>query len=175
MKYISLVSVGVVAILSLIGCKEVRVATDYIQRENTYTKPGANVVLESSQVNLAVAGAQYAINAVLLSGYNSGDVTLSVSSSEGLYIVGGDVNPAMTLTKGKINCPYTVIAAEKGRYYLYMNAKVEKDGQVEHTALVFIVQVGEEDKIDGKQSSQKASSGNDSGVISLPAHEEIIR
>lgn len=154
--------------------KEVRVASQYVPQEQRYAKPGADIALENSQVTLEVSGAQYSVDIGLLSGYSGGDLSLSVKTSDGLYIVGGDVNPTMTLTKGKINCPYTIIAAETGRYYIYLNAKVEEGGKVFTRSLTFIVQVGDDDKSNADTTLEKTGT-TVNGVISMPAKEEIIR
>ncbi len=160
-----------------IDTSEVRTATDYRKQPFSYQKPGAVINLENAQVNLEVSGAQYAIDPGLISGYNSGDLELSVSASDGLYIVGGDTNPTMALTKGKMSCPYTVAAAKPGRYYLYINAKATINGAVRTRALTFIVQVGDEaEKDNGSDvlSSEKAS-GSGEIVVPMTAQEEIIQ
>ena len=43
-------------------------------------------------------------------------MALSVSASDGLYIVGGDIAATKTLIKGVVNNVYQVMATETGRY-----------------------------------------------------------
>lgn len=150
----------------------VRTANDYVKSVVEYKKPGADISLNDQQVNLQVSGVQYAINIDLNSGYDSGQLTLSVVASDGLYIVGGDVAPVVALGSGIISLPYTVIAAEDGRYYLYLNASVEKNGVVSGRALTLIVQVGDEDK--SISAAAKKLSNGSSGVVSMPAKEVIV-
>ena len=150
----------------------VRTANDYVKSVAVYAKPGASISLSDQQVNLGVSGVQYAINIDLNSAYDSGQLTLSVAASDGLYIVGGDVAPVIALGSGIISLPYTVIAAEEGRYYIYLNVSVEKGGVVTGRALTFIVQVGDESK--SISAAAQKSSANTSGVVSMPAKEVII-
>ncbi|MGH1487482.1 MAG: hypothetical protein ACRBCI_14805 [Cellvibrionaceae bacterium] len=163
-----------VVVLLLAGCEqrtEVLKATHYSKHAPAYAKPGANIALENRQVNLEFSGLQYAIDIDLLSGYDSGELTLSVKASEGLYILEGDLNPTMTLTKGIINLSsYNIMASKLGRYYIYVNAKVEKDNNISARALTFIVQIGDETT---HSVSQKSDATN--GVISMPAKEVIIQ
>jgi hypothetical protein len=154
------------------GQARVYVANDYVKAVEIHRKPGAKVSLDNRQVNLAVSGAQYAINVDINSAYDSGQMTLVVTGSEGLFIVGGDVNPTMALSKGVMTLPYTVIASEDGRYYLHLNATVEKNGVIAVRALTLIVQVGDESKA-LSTASQKANNGS-TGVVSMTAKEEII-
>jgi len=178
MKFSIILSVAVVAIFTLVACKgggqSVRMAQDYVKQPAVYQKPGAALMLQNSQVNLEVAGAQYAVDVGIVSGYSSGDMVLSVSASNGLHIVSGDTQSTVSLTAGNINQSYTLIAEEAGRYYLYLNAIVTKDGRTLARALTFIVQVGEEQLKDGSSiGSEKA--GTSDTVITMPAKEEIIR
>jgi glucokinase len=92
------------------------VADDYIKQKPRYLKPSADIVLINSQVNLAVAAVQYAVDIKVDSGYVGGDMALSVSASDGLYIVGGDIAATKTLIKGVVNNVYQVMATETGRY-----------------------------------------------------------
>jgi hypothetical protein len=156
------------------GLSSAGVATDYVSKAPTYNKSGAKVDLQSGQVNVEMAGLYYAIDIHMLSDYAGALMTLEVSPSEGLSIVSGNLNPTITLNKGVINFPYTVIASEVGRYYIYMNAKIEQGGKMVGRSLTFIVQVGEEVKVE--TSMQKTDTGTASpGVFSMPAEEEVIR
>ncbi|ODS24473.1 hypothetical protein AB835_03250 [Candidatus Endobugula sertula] len=160
------------------ACKEelkpqrVVVADNYTVQLPGYAKPGASVALANSKVTLDVAGAQHAVDVGINSAYDSGTMALSVSASEGLYIVDGDTNPTVSLRKGTIEFPYTIIASQTGRYYIYLNAKVESGGKIEGRALTFIVQVGEESL--GTASQKSAIDGNTEVLIPLPAEEDII-
>ena len=62
------------------------------------------------------------------SGYVGGDMALSVSASDGLYIIGGDTTATKTLIKGVVNNVYQVMATETGRYYIYVNVSVQSGG-----------------------------------------------
>jgi Mg2+/citrate symporter len=176
MKFLILLSLAVTSAFSLVACagsdQSVRMAQDYVKQSAGYQKTGAAVMLQDSQVNLEVAGAQYAVDVGILSGYSSGVVMLTVTSSEGLYIVDGDVNPSKSLVPGLISFPYTLIASKSGHYYLYLHAEVIRDGVSSYRALTFIVQVGKE--AEGGDISKKNGRAVN-GVISMPAKEEIIR
>ncbi len=164
----------------LVSCdgyqQQVRIPTDYVKQPLLHhRKPGAAVGLENAQVNPEISGVQYAIDPGLISCYDGADLELSVKASEGLYIVGGDTNPTMTLSKGKLSCPFTVVAAETGRYYLYLNAKVNNGGTLATRALTFIVQVGEEETVKDTTVIAQKSSATGEILVSLPAQEEIIQ
>jgi hypothetical protein len=114
MKVLILLSVTLLFVFTLLGCKggvqSVRVAQDYVKQPAAYQKPGAALVLQNSQVNLEVAGAEYAVDVGIVSGYASGDMLLSVTASNGLHIVSGDTQSNVNLTAGNINQSYTLIA-----------------------------------------------------------------
>ena len=167
-------SVGALFVYQSVNTQPVLVATEYIKRSPvSHVKPSAAVALSSSQVNLEVAGAQYTINVDIDSEYSNGDMQLDVQASEGLYILGGELNPTLSLTKGTIRRPFQVMAVQPGRYYIYVNVKVDDGASLASRALTFIVQVGEEED-SGDQYSQKATESG--GVlVSMPAVEEIIR
>jgi hypothetical protein len=152
-----------------------RVATDYVNSVSAYVKPGAKVGLENGQVNLEVAGVQYKVDIHIISGYTGDLMTLEVSPSEGLSIVSGSLNPTITLSKGVINFPYTVVASEMGRYYIYMNAKIEQGEKMIGRSLTFIVQVGEEVNVEGNAKKIGGNGAPSPGVFSMPAKEDVIR
>lgn len=153
---------------------EVREATSYrAMLHSHHVKSGAKVDLVNAQVDLEVSGVQYAVNIDLQSGYENGELKLSIFTSEGLYIVGGEVSPVVTLSKGVISLPLTLIAAETGRYYVYLNGTVEKAGQVYPRSLTFIVQVGKEELGTGTENSASQELDGVEKVISMPAKEEI--
>lgn len=169
-----------VVTLLLVACKSsqdhVRVATDYIARPVVYQKPGASVSLRDSQVNLDVSGVQYAVDVDIGSAYSDGKLLLDVHASDGLHIVGGDTELVMTLSQEIITLPYVLIAERDGRYYLYLNATVERDGQKRSRALTLIVQVGEEEAaIKNEEPGSLEKSTNEELMIVLPVKEEIIR
>jgi hypothetical protein len=168
-----LVCFGAIACNNEVRQQKVLVADDYIKQKPRYLKPGADIRLVNSQVNLAVAGVQYAVDIKVDSGYVNGDMALSVSASDGLYIVGGDINATKVLVEGVVNNVYQVMATEAGRYYIYVNVNVQSGGQVSNRSLTFIVQVGEEDKDATAETLQKVSPAA-GGVISMPAKEEVL-
>jgi hypothetical protein len=178
MKFLILLSVAVMSVFTLVACKgggqSVRMAQDYVKQPIVYQKPGAALMLQNSQVNLEVAGAQYIVDVGIVSGYDSGDMVLSVAASNGLHIVSGDTQSTINLTAGNSNQTYTLIAEEAGRYYLYLNAVVNKDGRKLSRALTFIVQVGEE-QIKEELSVDLEKAGTSEMLITMPAKEEIIR
>lgn len=179
MKNISIV-ILLSAMLALTACGKdsgsVRVATDYLAAKLAYSKPGARISLKNSQVNLEVAGVEYAIDIHLLSGYSGATLSLDVSASEGLFIVTGDTSPSVTLHRGGVNFPYSVTASKPGRHYIYMNAKVESEGRMSGRALTFVVQVGEEETKDVVTKGAAKVSGNEEvGVFSMPAKEDVSR
>jgi hypothetical protein len=178
MKFSIILSVAVVAVFTLVACKgggqSVRIAQDYVKQPAVYQKPGAALMLQNSQVNLEVAGAQYAVDVVIINGYGSGDMVLSVTASDGLHIVSGDTQSTVSLAAGNINQSYSLIAEEAGRYYLYLNAMVTKNGRTLTRALTFIVQVGEE-QLKDETSISVEKTGTSDTVITMPAKEEIIR
>jgi len=173
---------GVVLVVSLAGCgvdlvednHVYRVAPEnYIARGAIHSKPGVGVFLVNRQVNLEGAGAQYAITIDIQSSDLSGDLTLSIEPSEGLYVVNGDISPMQPLAP-RMSFPLTVHAVSNGRYYLYMNAVADVDGQSRSRALALIVQVGDEgSEVDTSLSKSGEFLGEE--TISMPAKEEIIR
>lgn len=177
------VSLMVVSCQGKLENEKIFVAHDYVKSSLQYRKPGPAIELNNSQVNLAVSGVSYAIDLSIFSGYDHGQMTVSISSSEGLYIVGGDLITTTPLTRGKIDIPYTVTAAKEGRYYLYTNVKVEQDGKEYLRALTMIVQVGSfvpqkllaqpEFSLEEKQSKQ--SDIQQERMIVLPVDEEVIQ
>lgn len=177
MKSLMIICV-VASALALMGCKgseqSVHVAKNYTKQPVAYQKPGAAIALSDSLVKLEVEGAPYSINIDINSQYSNGDMELSVSTSDGLYITSGDENPTVALSKGVIAFPYTITAIERGRFYIYINAVIEADGNKEARALTFIVQVGEENKAATDSPAQKSESNKDL-VIPMQAKEEIIR
>lgn len=172
--------------VSISGCKgsaslnETVVANDYVKNTSSYQKQGSAVSLVSSQVNIASSGVQYAIDLTIDSQYSSGDIQVSVSTSEGLYIMDGSTNITQSLTKGSITLPYVVTASEVGRYYIYANVQTENNGVKSFRALTLIVQVGE-DKVEVKSLlKQNAKQTSDSiktfgDVVPMTADEEIIQ
>lgn len=179
MKKIAVLSLNVVLLGLLVAAlflpgQSVLVAHDYIKRPVPHVKPGAALDLTYSQVNLDVAGAQYAVNVDIDSGYSSGDMSLDVKTSEGLYIVDGDLTANVSLSKGQIARPFEVMAVAPGRYYIYVNAKVDSGDRQSSRALTFIVQVGEE-KDDSDQYYQTLTEDDGEVLVSMPAREEIIR
>jgi hypothetical protein len=108
----------------------------------------------------------------LYSHYESGQMRLSAATSPGLYIASGHTDTTLSLTEGVINNPYRLIAEGPGRYYVYLNVSAKSQGQTATRALTFIVQVGPI-KAKGYSSLLKAPT-DPSGVIALPAEEEII-
>jgi len=117
-------------LLSLLGCQgpihPIKVdASDYVKNKPHYQDPGAAFSLVNSQVNLSDSGVEYAIDLEIYSGYQSGELTLSVSTSKGLELVDGE----------------TVI---EQAYYLYANAEVkDSNGRMSFRSLTLIIQVGE--------------------------------
>ena len=149
------------------------VAGQYIEQPNKAAKAGAAIALVNSQVILPVSSGQYAVDIDLYSHYESGQMRLSAATSPGLYIASGHTDTTLSLTEGVINNPYRLIAEGPGRYYVYLNVSAKSQGQTATRALTFIVQVGPNKKANGYSSLLKAPTGQ-SGVIALPAEEEII-
>ncbi len=147
---------------------------NYQVRVNTYQKPGANISLVNSLVNLEVSGVEYAVDVEINSGYFVGQMSAEVSASEGLYITGGDVSPTVSLSGGSFVLPYTLSAVADGRHYLYLNTVVKVNGNVSRRALTFIVQVGEE-KAETSSSVSEKSSVSKNLVVPMQAKEEIIK
>ncbi len=119
---------------------------NYIQNQPRYYKPGAAVSLVYSQVNLDIPGIEYLIDISLDAEYAEGELTASVTASEGLHLVEGDLNPTIMLDGSRVILPFSVIAEVEGRYYIYVNTQVEVDGVSLSRALTFIVQVGGSEK-----------------------------
>lgn len=166
-----------------IDSEQARVANDYIKLKPRYQKQGAAISLTNSQVNLDAAGVPYLIDLGIHSKYPSGEMTVSVSSSKGLYIVAGETNFTSALSKGEIAIPYTVAATESGRYYLYANVSVRYNGESSFRALTFIVQVGKSasqkafnvDETPASLKSSTQNTGSEETMITMPANEEIIQ
>lgn len=190
MKKLTKLGVSFLITGSLVACNsasnitETILATNYEKNTVTYQKPGAAVSLVNSQVNLDAAGVQYEIDFTINSRYSSGDMSVSVKSSDGLYIVGGDSVVKETLINGDISFPYTVTATESGRYYLYAVVSVESNGVKRSRALTLIVQVGEEGeinvskKVNSNKVTQKRSESQEKTFgepVGLKADEVIIQ
>ena len=154
------------------GKQQAIVADDYTKRAwYQHKKPGAALSPENTQVNLEFSGVQYVIDPVLISGYDDGELMLSVRPSDGLYILDRDTDMLMPLSRGKISVPFTVMAAENGRYYLYLNAKLENGSG---RALTFIVQVGDEKVIKSVSPVSQKTGEEGEIIVPLTAKEEII-
>ncbi|TBR38141.1 hypothetical protein CBF23_012915 [Marinomonas agarivorans] len=178
---------ALLVVLVLCGCQQkvdlakVVVADDYIKSSLSYRKQGALVALNNDQVNLEAAGVQYAIDLSMLSGYDSGKMTVSITPSKGLYILDGNQHTTRPLVKGKIKLPYIVSASQEGRYYLYANVSIEHGGKNTARALTLIVQVGEtatrktQLAIDESEVNRKQDGSVNETIILLPATEEIIQ
>ena len=178
MKRILLLSILFVSILGAcmdsLGQQKKQVANDYVQSPSAYSKPGAVLTLVNSQVNLQVAGVDYAVNIDINSDYADGSMTLSVSASDGLSITDGELNPTISLKRGVIHLPYQLMAQQPGRYYLYINATVDSGGKKAARAMTFIVQVGEEreQSESPQQKNDEAAKTYGERVKSLPAQEK---
>ncbi len=162
-----------ISLLSLGACADTtpRLATDYVATPKRYAKPGANIDLEKTQVNLETSGVDYAIDIRLSNAYGGATVSLDMRASDGLFITGGDVSPSQNLARGVTSFPLTVNATAPGRYYIYINAKVEKGELVTGRALTFIVQVGGAVDESGLQNSRS----EEAGVHIMPATEDVFR
>lgn len=138
----------IIGALALFACADTSLPYIVVQAEHykknlpRYQKPGAALSLTHSHVTLPSAGVEYAITIGINSGYPHGNMTTSISASEGLYITHGERNSSVTLDQAQITLPYHVSATTEGRYYLYINAQVEHQGIRSSRALTFIVQVG---------------------------------
>lgn len=140
-------------LLALAGCQNstdvdshaIRIAENYTKHKMRYQKPGASLYLVNSQVNIATAGVQYAVDLDIYSFYPSGSIELAVKPSKGLHIVDGDTLAEQELSKGSMTFPYVIIAEESGRYYLHAKAKIESDDTKSFRSLSMIVEVGAED------------------------------
>lgn len=174
-------------LIGLVGCQGatnsavVKVANQYVKSQPTYQKPGAAVSLVNSKVNISDVNTSYAINLTINSGYNSGDLELSVFTSEGLELVDGETEVVEILSRGEMVFPYTVNAAEEGRYYLYANAKVTDSlGTKSFRALTLIVEVGEGSGYTKESSVQEKSSKTTTKTLTfgkpvpMSMEEEII-
>jgi len=186
MKYVLNLGLGFL-MFGLVGCQGsanssvVKVANQYVKSQPTYQKPGAAISLVNSKVNIADVNVSYAIDLTINSGYSSGDLELSVFTSDGLELVDGETEVVQTLSKGEIVFPYTVSAAEEGRYYLYANAKVTDSlGKKSFRALTLIVEVGGDVGYTKKTSVQEKNKQATSETltfgepVAMPMQEEII-
>ena len=105
---------GLLFVTSIVGCNsassinETVLATHYDKNTVSYQKQGAAVSLVNRQVNLDAAGVKYEVDLAINSKYSSGNMTVSIKSSEGLYIVGSQTDVEETLIKGSISSPLTV-------------------------------------------------------------------
>ena len=192
MKNLIILCLSAFIALNLVACKgstainDVVVANDYVKNTSSYQKRGAAISLESSQVNIASSGVQYIINLNLNSKYSSGEMQVSLNTSEGLYIVKGTKELTQTLTKGNIPLSYVVTASEDGRYYIYANVNIESNGVKSFRSLTLIVQVGgaQTNARLSTSSAQKQSSkvrevtGPETifgDVVPMKAKEEVIQ
>ena len=146
-------------------------AEHYIQQSLTHAKPGAALALTNSQVNLPLASVQYAVNVDINSDYAEGDMALSVSTSDGLFLIEGELTQVVPLKKGVIRLPYELFAVQSGRYYLYINATINKGNKTTARAMALIVQVGEEQQ----KTVNDRNNSHAEKIKILPAQEEIIR
>jgi hypothetical protein len=168
---------AIVSLLMMSSCSDSKApintvgAEHYINQVTSYRKPGAAISLKNTEVTLANSGVEYSVDIDIVSEYSSGELTLTISSSAGLYLF-GDKSQTMSLTKGTMHLPFTVIATETGRYYVYMNAQVNQDGLTSGRAMTFIINIG---KPDGNGASSKEKASTNEGIIELKAKEEIIQ
>jgi hypothetical protein len=169
--------IACISVLLISGCgdsqlpKKTVAAEHYINQVVSYKKPGAAISLANTEVMLEGTGVEYDVDIDIISEYSSGELTLTLSSSKGLYLF-GDKSQTIPLIRGNINLPFTVIANEPGRYYVYINAHVNQDGLSSGRALTFIINIGKS-AVNG--TSLKAEAATNNGIIELKAKEEIIR
>lgn len=189
MKKLTMLCLSGLVAVAVSGCQSESTVSNVISADSYtknvvgYQKQGAAVSLVNSKVSLANAGVQYSIDLAINSKYNSGEMEVTVTSSEGLNIISGTTAIKETLIKGEMTFPFEVTAEEDGRYYLYAAVKTQSNGKTSARALTLIVQVGEQEKTSkgtpaktkkGKQVENADETTFGEPVLS-PASEEIIQ
>jgi len=190
MKKLTILCLSGLVAMAVSGCQSESTVSNvistasYTKNTTTYQKQGSAVSLVNSKVTLAEAGVQYSIDLAINSKYSSGEMTATVSSSDGLSIVSGTTDINATLSKGNMTFPFEVIATEAGRYYVYAVVTTQSNGMKSSRALTLIVQVGEEEKsskstpVKTKKGSVKQTGDSETtfgAPVVLPANEEIIQ
>jgi hypothetical protein len=138
-------------------------------------KPGADVSLVDNSVRHLEPGVDAEVVLELAMPYTDGELSVTVTTSEGLLIVAGATNYTFNLGQHQTySIPLRLIAPNPGRYYVNLQVQVYRDGRQTFRAVSAIVQVGEGTepvRADAKQQKP----GNPDDVIPLPAREEIIQ
>lgn len=137
-------------------------------------KPGAQISLATNEIYPLKAGVVGDMKLVLLTPYTEGQLSVTVSASEGLALV-SDVTDFNFLLEADTDyvIPLKLLAQEDGRYYVHLQVNLESEGRRTFRALSAIVQVGQEDTVT-KEKLKIHKAGEATSVILLPAEETII-
>jgi hypothetical protein len=103
--------------------------------------------------------------------YSSGELTLTISSSKGLYLF-GEKSQTISFIQGNVNLPFKSIANALGRYYVYISAHVHRDRLLSRRALIVIINIEKPAII---VASLKAKAAINNGIVELKAKAETIR
>ena len=132
-------------------------------------KPGAEVSLRENPVHRLEPGVAADVDLGLSASYNLGEMTVTLNTSEGLFILEGATHYAFPLRdNGDYSLPLRLMAAEPGRYYVRIQVVVDYQGRQTTRALSAIVQVGPD-------TEPRQKTGTSEGVIPLPAQETVIQ
>jgi len=159
-------------LLALCGCHEkatVMAEPNVNLKPIKEAKPGAAIRLISNTIVSIKAKQTSQFELIFDVGDSEGLLNIKLSPTEGLDVVDTQMIQSIKLSSANtIKIPVTLHAAIDGRYYLNIQATVEKGDSLSSRNLALIVQVGAEKE---KANVFKKASGEN--VISLPAQETI--
>lgn len=151
-----------------------------------YTKPGADVRLADSSVITIDAAVVASIELELVAAYQDGHMSVELSGSEGLRLLGVSEQQFVLSAGTRYRLPVQLLAHENGRYYVHIRIAVERDGRKDSRVLSAIVQVGapvlsskslqKNPTINGDRDNENVASqrAQSEAVIILPARETIL-
>lgn len=150
----------------------------------SYAKPGADVRLADTSVITIDVAVLTNIELELVAAYQDGQMSVGLSSSEGLSLLGITEQLFVLGSGARYRLPVQLLAQEHGRYYIHIHIAVERDGRKDSRVLSAIVQVGTPtspskslQKIPTVNSDNENLTGQRAqgeAVIILPARETIF-
>lgn len=142
-------------------------------QQHALVKPGAAVSLKNSELLYAAVPGVYEYQLQLLSPNHEGEMTVDVSTSDGLALVSSVRHFAFELQEGgEYRVPLTINASAEGRFYIQLHVSITVNGQSSSRVIAAILQVGET-TVKAQKAATKSSAQEAEAVISLPAQETI--
>jgi hypothetical protein len=136
-------------------------------------KPGAPVGLASANLVVINLNKTTRVDIFLNVKAITGAMHVDVKPSEGLQLIKVMTAQDFKLdTNGKYNLSVDLLAVNRGRYYLNLQAQINDGESVSSRSLAVIIQVGS--PVDDNQKSEKTlKQTTNENIISLPAQESI--